>query len=73
MRKRINKYLIVFYIASIILLIYSGYLIVDWFIDNNQNKTAKNYTIKISDIKVIDKNKPNPVITNNTKQIKTTN
>ncbi|MDO4996353.1 MAG: class B sortase [Bacilli bacterium] len=57
MKKKINKYLLVFYIVSIILLIYSGYLIVDWFIDNNQNKKAKNHVIEITNITKITKDR----------------
>lgn len=57
MKKKINKYLLVFYITSIILLLYSGYLIVDWFIDNNQNKKAKDYVLEITNIEKITKDR----------------
>ena len=57
MKKKLNIYLIIFYITCIILLIYSGYLIIDWFIDNKQNKTAKDHIIEITDIRVIKKDK----------------
>lgn len=57
MSKKISKYLIVFYITSIILLIYSGYLIVDWFLDNNQNKKAKNHVLEVTNITKITKDR----------------
>lgn len=46
-----NKYFLIFYIASIILLIYSSYLIINWYLENSQNTKTQNYTIKISEIK----------------------
>ena len=33
-KKKLNKFLLIFYIISILLLIYSVYLIIDWFMDN---------------------------------------
>lgn len=57
MNKKINKYILVFYITSIILLIYSGYLIIDWFIDNNQNKKAKNHIIEVTNITKVTKDR----------------
>lgn len=57
MNKKINKYILVFYITSIILLIYSGYLIIDWLIDNNQNKKAKNHIIEVTNITKVTKDR----------------
>lgn len=73
MNKKINKYILVFYITSIILLIYSGYLIIDWFIDNNQNKKAKNHIIEVTDITKVTKDRYPYLKTNLSNLIKENN
>lgn len=73
MNKKINKYILVFYITSIILLIYSGYLIIDWFIDNNQNKKAKNHIIEVTNITKVTKDRYPYLKTNLSNLIKENN
>ena len=45
-----NKYLIIFYITSGILIIYSLYLIIDWYLENKQNTNLQDHTIEITTI-----------------------
>lgn len=56
-KKKLNKFLLIFYIVSILLLIYSVYLIIDWFMDNNQNKKAKNRIIEITNVTKVTKDR----------------
>ena len=45
-----NKYIFIFYITSIILLLYSGYLIVDWILENKSNDNVIEHTVSITNI-----------------------
>lgn len=46
-----RRLLIAFYIISILLLIYSAFLIVDWYIENSQNKNIKDHILTVTKIK----------------------